>query len=145
MTIKVIPRKLKSAPGAFVAKNLARAVKVAEGPAYTISTGAAVNTTVDLFLVPKGIRVLEVLIENTTGFTSTTGVVTALKVGDSDNAARYLSSDVWTVGAGLKRQTSGFGHLIASSDPTKIFATLATTSDIAAGAFKSWLLYTEED
>ena len=144
MTIKVIPRKLNTAKGFKVIDALKASVRVAKGPSYAVSSGAAINTTVDLFQVPKGIRILEVLIENTVGFTSSTGVVTTLKVGDSDNAARYLSSDVWTVAAGLKRQTSGFGHLVASSDPTKIYATIVTTSDIAAGTFQSWLVYTEE-
>jgi len=140
-----IPKALTAAPGYGVIDRIGKAVQVKKGPAFAssdLTTGAMVF---ELFKLPPGISVIDVVVENTTAWTLGSGKAYSFTVGDSGAVARYMSSDVFTATAGVKHSGAGFAHTPASSDPhtIKAYVTVPASSDAEAGTTQSWLYYTE--
>lgn len=115
-----------------------------KGPRVNATAGVAMALVQDLFKVHAGVRVIDLIAVNTTAW-ATSGAVTSLKVGDSDNTSRFLTSDLWTRALGKKENTQEtVGFKYSSSDPTTIQATVTATSDVSTGATDFYLLYTDE-
>jgi len=140
MTIELL-KTPPYAPGFHVAEALRDGLRVAK--VGSVTYGATSPKTTTVCRVPANTLILGVMIEVTTGWTTTAGSVGGT-LGDSDTAAALytLSSDVLLT-TGFKANFGGKNYTAAQDI---LFTETNTTSDTLTGAGTFWLFYrTESD
>lgn len=142
MAATVIPAKKEFRRGIQAQDDYERAVHVAISPTFTPAADTHTADTFELFRIHPGIEILDLIFQVTTALTS--GQVTAISIGDSDNASRLMTSDAFTLTAGRKAMDGVLGFEYQDSDPRVIQITYTTTSDFAAGEGHAILWYTDK-
>lgn len=130
--------------GAGLTETVLRSLKVAQGPTVTWVASDftdSVATTVDLFHVPAGTFVIDMIVKKSVAWTGTGNVFI---IGDSDDTDRYFTSAVFvSTDAGVVRANQACPFQYLSSDPRTIYATITTSSGTGAGTFIPYLIYSE--
>lgn len=110
---------------------------------YEISAALVLNDVIEMVNVPKGARILELILE--TDDLDTNGApAIVLDVGDGSSTARFIDGSTIGQAGGLDRLGSNLGYRYTAADTIDVLVQVAPATGATSGTIKLAVCYTME-